>query len=127
MRPLAYMRGRVCALALVCVRAPALARLFPFICMMEPDRGLPSCLSRRKFPPFQYLNTNQEDKLMKKTYEVELEKTVIFNATITVEADNEIEARGIAYSQIVDAAWDDGGDTGYVEVLYVTEIIPAKA
>ena len=64
---------------------------------------------------------------MKKTYEVELEKTVIFNATILVEADNETEAGEIAEKTIEHNDWDDGGDTGYIQVIHVEEVIPAKA
>ena len=62
---------------------------------------------------------------MKKLYEVELEKTVIFNATIRVEADSETEAEYIAEKTIEHNDWDDGGDTGYIQIIHVEEVIPA--
>ena len=64
---------------------------------------------------------------MKKTYEVELEKTVIFNAIVTIEAETEDEASELAVERVEANDWDDGGDTGYIQVIHAEEVIPAKA
>jgi hypothetical protein len=51
---------------------------------------------------------------------------VIFSAVIVVEAETENDAHEIAVQTVEHNDWDDGGDTGYIQIIHTEEVIPAK-